>query len=467
MDPGPSGGAPCATDLDCQLNGECSGGVCKCDAAWRGANCSRLALLPAKAANGYGRVGGNVSSWGAQVVYDPARSMYVMHVAEMAGHCGLGTWGTNSRCVIAEASDPNGPYTRVRTLIDPWCHGPALGRDPVSGRWIWTHMGNGSASRAGQPNGCLQCRDGNTGTAARTNPADPRSPVKYFPCPRNDGAVNTGVGLISPGAAGPWTPAGKLLESGGNSEPVFLDNGTLYFVSAGGVRCVDPKSGAPTGLCPAGCTTNSFIGMRRAETLDDALKGNYTGWFGVRGPAKLGGTNDSVLCVSWEDQTLYIDARGNFHMLAHAYRGDNTDYPLPGCRKSVNTSRGMVAPGPCSSAGGHGYSRDGMEWFVSPVAAYTAETEFEDGSVVNWRARERPHVVMQGHQPAFLLNGVGEPFVVNCSQSPAACQCKGSPYYPCPPQTGGSNTGGPGGDRTFTLIQPIARGRDNPNAWDP
>lgn len=84
-------------------------------------------------------------------------------------------------------------------------------------------------------------------------------------------------------------------------------------------------------------------------------------------------------------------------------------------------------------------------------------TGFEDGSTVNWRARERPHIVMSaGGEPAFLLNGVGDPFVVNCTQSPAACQCEGSPYSPCPPQTGGSNTGSPGGDRTFTLLQPIA-----------
>ena len=225
----------------------------------------------------------------------------------MAEHCGLGTWGTNSRCVIAESSDPNGPYTWVQTLIDPWCHGPALGRDPLSGRWIWTHMGNGTTSRSGSPNGCLQCTDGKTASAKRNDSSDPRSPMKYFPCPRDDSAVNTAVGLISPGPAGPWTPTGtkpdgtKLLESGGNSEPVFLPNGTVYFVSAGGVHCIDPKSGASTGLCPSGCKTNSFIGMRRAENLDAALAGNYTPWFGVRAQAKLGGTNDSVLCVSWED----------------------------------------------------------------------------------------------------------------------------------------------------------------------
>ena len=65
-------------------------------------------------------------------------------------------------------------------------------------------------------------------------------------------AVNTGYGLVSPSSSGPWTPS-EFLDNGGNSEPVFLPNGTLYFVSAGGVHCVDPTSGKETGLCPKGC----------------------------------------------------------------------------------------------------------------------------------------------------------------------------------------------------------------------
>eukprot|EP01052_Picozoa_sp_SAG31_P021485 SAG31_NODE_1664_length_7585_cov_10.994523_8_plen_285_part_00 len=127
----------------------------------------------------------------------------------------------------------------------------------------------------------------------------------------------------------------------------------------------------------------------------------------------------------------------------------------------------MTWPGPCTSNGGHAYSVDGREWHISPVPPYTAETEFEDGTKVFWRARERPHVVFNEHgEPAFLLNGVGDPIKVNCSAGPStpgrvptdpnACQCPSSGFHPCPPQTGGGNTGGPGGDHTFTLLQPIA-----------
>ena len=108
----------------------------------------------------------------------------------------------------------------------------------------------------------------------------------------------------------------------------------------------------------------------------------------------LGGTNDSVICVNWEDPTLYVDKRGHFHVLAHAWRGQDEDWPQPGCRKTQNVSSGsapfwrLVYPGPCTSNGGHAYSVDGREWHVSPVPPYTAQTDFDDGSTVFWRARE-------------------------------------------------------------------------------
>ena len=38
------GGTPCATDLDCSLNGVCTRSQCVCDAPWSGAACSTLAF---------------------------------------------------------------------------------------------------------------------------------------------------------------------------------------------------------------------------------------------------------------------------------------------------------------------------------------------------------------------------------------------------------------------------------------
>ena len=33
-----------------------------------------------------------------------------------------------------------------------------------------------------------------------------------------------------------------------------------------------------------------------------------------------------VLCVNWEDPTLFVDKRGHFHVLAHAFRGQDAKY---------------------------------------------------------------------------------------------------------------------------------------------
>ena len=135
------GGAPCKTALDCQLNGVCAAGRCVCDpTTWKTANCSVLNLLPAKPGQGYGQRGSSVSSWGGGVIRDPVSSKYYMHVAEMVNNCGLGMWGVNSRCVLAEAGRAGGPYTRVATVVDAWCHGPSLGLDPATGTLVvWAH----------------------------------------------------------------------------------------------------------------------------------------------------------------------------------------------------------------------------------------------------------------------------------------------------------------------------------------
>ena len=140
------GGAKCTQNLDCQLNvrpalivatalvvtlaalscaqdssvpcmrlggqGLCTAGRCVCDPAWKGANCSVLNVLPAKLQNGFGHLGSNRSSWGAGVLQDPASKKWIMQVDEMNMGCGLGTWGQNSHCILAESDSPNGPYTR-------------------------------------------------------------------------------------------------------------------------------------------------------------------------------------------------------------------------------------------------------------------------------------------------------------------------------------------------------------------
>ena len=113
-----------------------------------------------------------------------------------------------------------------------------------------------------------------------------------------------------------------------------------------------------------------------------------------------------------------MDRRGHFHSIWHAFRGQENTYPrdchTPDCNAPTDsdgchrtqpcneTTPGMQGgcvngsqwPGPCTALGGHAYSIDGRQWYISPVAPFNATTLFEDGSVVMWRARERPHVIL-------------------------------------------------------------------------
>ena len=126
----------------------------------------------------------------------------------------------------------------------------------------------------------------------------------------------------------------------------------------------------------------------------------------------------------WRGVPRYIDQRGNFHTLMHAFRGQPCDYPV--CDRVHNKTY-------CSAVGGHAFSQNGYDWDISPVIAYTPTQAWEDGTVTTFRARERPHMILdQKGSPIFFMNGVGDP-------------CPGG---------GGGNTGcpTPGHDHTFTII---------------
>eukprot|EP01046_Picozoa_sp_COSAG06_P059960 COSAG06_NODE_12584_length_1360_cov_22.281014_1_plen_402_part_01 len=364
----PHGGGACSGPLDCQLNGACTGGKCVCGAAWTGANCSRLDFLPATKGAGFYTANSSWSSWGNMVSRDPQSGKYYMAADEMANHCGLGTWGRNSRCVMAEAETAAGPYRRVSVVVDPWCHGTWMDRDPVSGRWIFGHMGSGKPSRNQK---CKTCTDGITPANA--------TPTATCTCPRESTVpVGAAAGaLIATSPLGPWKSAGPHLVNGANCVPFFQPNGTLYFACPWGAKVADPSCNSQ----------NAGMALSRAESLDHALAGNYT-YKGVAPKMRLGGTNASNPCVNWEGNMVWVDSSGYFHSLAHAFRGQPTQYPLPGCHFPGTKP---VPPGDntCTALGGHAYSIDGVNWFISPVAPFNSTIRYTDGSELTFRARER------------------------------------------------------------------------------
>jgi NADPH:quinone reductase-like Zn-dependent oxidoreductase len=402
----PHGGGPCTGVVDCQLNGRCIGGKCACRPSWTSGNCSVINLLPATRGVGFGSQTSNFSSWGNKIRKDPKSGKFYLAADEIANHCGLGTWGGNSRSVMAEALNVSGPYVRKQVVVDSWSHGTWMERDPVSGRWILGHMGAGASAKKT----CKVCTGGIT-----------RATDKSAPCPLVStvpAAVQAGA-LIADSPLGPWKSAGKNLINGANCEPFFAHNGTLYFACPYGGPA---KNGTNT------CKETASLTLSRAESLSDALEGKYT-YKHVAPILLLGGTNQSNPCVNWEGNNVYVDEDGYYHSLAHAYRGQPTDYPMPGCNGRRNASDGVS---PCTATGGHMYSLDGKTWFVSPVAPFTSTIEFTDGVKTTFRARERSHLVFgKAGELLFLGNGMG-----NAGK--------------------GENTGVVGADHTFVQLQPIA-----------
>lgn len=400
--------AACTVDLDCSLNGRCVANTCVCYAGWTGASCSALHLAPAPTVAAYGGgVGSGLSSWGAGVAHDPASGQYVMYVDEISQHCGLGVWQPNSHCVLATAATAAGPFVRQRALQASWCHGSSLTFDAASGLWFFGKMTHSAPQAA-----CKICSNGTTPAGAPDGPCDPDSDaLPYGP---------TAFWARAPG--GPFMPAPGFLNCG-NGEAFFNTDGSVVFA------------------CPTGsATTDSFFSVARAPSAAAALAGN---WSRLPQTLSVAGSNTSVDYIGfhWEDQTIWRDPRGYFHALMHAFRGQNTTLPEPGCN-SVDSGR-TWAPLHCTSLGGHAFSLDASHWWVSQEAAYTAQVTFEDGAVLQMRARERPHVILgDDGELAFFLSAVGDPGA-------------------------GGNTGVPSADHSFTLVQPAMRGvrvslRDSP-----
>ena len=95
------------------------------------------------------------------------------------------------------------------------------------------------------------------------------------------------------------------------------------------------------------------------------------------------------------------------------------------------------------------YSPDGRHWYVSPVPAYTPIVRFGDGSELFFRARERPHAILdEDSNLAALATAVGNPALPPCGVGMPSCS--------------GGNGGNYGADHTFTLIQPVANSKHSP-----
>ena len=383
--------ASCNSDLDCSLNGECQSGKCVCDAAWLGEACDTLALLPSAPGAGTcdasrnGTATGYTTTWGGHPVLD-ADGVWHAHVAEMAQHCGMCSWGSQSQ--VAHYSSTGGlagPYARVGTAVGAFSHNPSVistpsavapGGDPDGANYLMFHIGIGCDSagvHACNYSRLPACTNGST-------PLHPR-PAGGAPAPP-PANVTRAVTHTAAALAGPWrdTPADWRLPSCSNPSPLFLANGSLMLMCHGSYAQCGPDSG---GL--------SFFTSLTA----DWKRGSY----GFRCLGLLNGNlthNGTLFRTANEDPHLYADARGRLHILTHnqspCYSGAAASFygaDVRGC-------------------GGHFFSADGGEsWRFAWRAAYNGTVRYTDGVVRTYK-RERPKVVQDAAGSIIgLATGIG------------------------------------------------------------
>jgi hypothetical protein len=165
--------------------------------------------------------------------------------------------------------------------------------------------------------------------------------------------------------AGPWKALPSL--SCNNPAPMFHNNGTMY----------------------CGCNSGGF----KVYRSDDPTKeGSWKQITTLKFPESWGEGKSPYL--KNEDPYLWMDKRGNWHMLAHRYDYRDGYPPNPNQTEPVLVS-------------GHGYSTDGVNWGFNDEAPYYAQITFENGTIQKFSTWERPHLVFnENQQPTHLVNGV-------------------------------------------------------------
>ena len=120
------------------------GGACKCDAHFSGsADCAVMSFATvAKAAGSApGYYNATESSWGGFPIKDAEGKWSLIH-AQMANHCPLGSWTSNSIVArsVSTSGKPEGPYSFAEELLPPFAHNPTV-RKAEDGTYVIFFIG--------------------------------------------------------------------------------------------------------------------------------------------------------------------------------------------------------------------------------------------------------------------------------------------------------------------------------------
>eukprot|EP01065_Artemidia_motanka_P004619 TRINITY_DN121_c0_g1_i5.p1 TRINITY_DN121_c0_g1~~TRINITY_DN121_c0_g1_i5.p1 ORF type:complete len:406 (+),score=117.13 TRINITY_DN121_c0_g1_i5:59-1276(+) len=364
--------AACSTDLDCSLNGVCTGGKCECDAAWNGTACEKFAILPREPghtpAYGYSP---NVTSWGGGI-FKGDDGLYHLFVSEMAddhgNFCGLKEWPSHSRIAHAVAKDPMDVFKKVDVALPQQAHNAAPLRKlgEKGAKWYLFHIG--SASGKPVSNCTVEAVHEDVAVESLTG----STPGNFL--------------HVADSPSGPWTPLPAI--GCNNPAPMLHNNGTFYVL----------------------CNNGGGFKIHRTE---DPSKGGWKDAAVFNFPPSWGGAgSDASKYLRNEDPYLYMDKRGNWHALAHRYDYRDGYPPNPNQTEPVLVS-------------GHAFSVDGVNWHFSDVQPYNNWVDYTDGTRRYYATFERPHLVFDdAGELTHLINGVspvwGDPPCAHCDARPGS-----------------------------------------------
>jgi hypothetical protein len=289
-----------------------------------------------------------------------------MIATELADHCGMHTWTTNSQTIRASSSTVDGLYVREQVVVPIWSHEVAPTRGP-NGEYVGYFSYNANEG-SGRPV-CKLCTDGST------NPA----------CKKSDPTVTSGLRIEN---TDPTFMAYSTTATGNWSTPVLVLGPKVEMDT--NMACVIKDDGSVIGMWrdhyPGG--KHSTPHLVTASNWKDPATYKYSHEDLIFGKNNLGGI---------EDMMLWVDARDYYHAVFHC----------------MGTSDGC-----CETCTGHAYSEDGLKWHWGGTAA-TGDVAYDDGTKESYGHCERPHIIMDkdGVTPVALTNGVKIQGLSNDDQS--------------------------------------------------
>jgi hypothetical protein len=347
----------------------------------------------------HGDGGRNISSWGGAVV-GPVNGSFHMWLSEMVNHCGIDSCSRNSRIVHAVSAAGDGPYERREVVVGVASHEPTVVTAP-GGELVmyflafhWDEPGKRMCECVNGTTLPDSCPPAGTDHGHELSPQRPGGGTWMIWADGPEGPWSKPVLIFQPGQWGEPTPDGT------NLAVTILPNRSLV----GMIKSSNGPQGSTIRLVTA-------ADWQKPETYSARFNGSNL-------------TADLVFPLSaarnvtqfgLEDQFLYRGEDGVFHALFH---------------QQIEYDDERIC-------GGHAWSVDGINWTYGGTA-YSNRVDFQDGTAVVYRRRERPHLIFgdptQPFRPTHLVNGVQ--YEPGWFDGPAKWL----------------------GDGCFTLVQPIAGG---------